>query len=155
MGLTLLYYIEQQYFSPTSKHPINFDLMVICQFDYMMDLSKWNAIVEAQWSPHDLLIGDVRDKAQKPREFANGNGAYFNEYQDYMHLYLGSEALALSTTLIPKILQEARSNREARTIYWENNLGHDLTCLAYMSPKTVLHWVPLTRQQQFWSTWKT
>jgi hypothetical protein len=149
MGQTALYYIEQHHSKKGSK--LTIDFLVLCQSEWMVNISKWLGLVQVQSSPHDMVIGDVRDKAQPPRDFPVGIDSYFNEYQDYMHLYLGSDCLALSTTLVPKILEQARSNQEARKTYWENNLGHDLTCLAYMSPKTVLHWIPITQSQRFWT----
>lgn len=150
MGQSILYYLQQNYSKKGSKKP-TMDFVVICQSDWIVNTSKWLNLVEAQSSPHDLVIGDVRDKAQLPREFPVSADPFFHQFHD-LHLYLGSSCLALSTTLVPKILEQASSNQEARDKYFENNLGHDLACLASMSPKpTVLHWIPITQTQQFWN----
>jgi hypothetical protein len=78
----------------------------------------------------------------------------------------------LSTGLVPGILHQARVSLEVpRTTqilatdrtkkrdvkiynprsYFMDNLGHDLTTLAYLIPRKALHWLPVPRDVNLWS----
>lgn len=145
MVTSALYYMEQR----LTNYESRFDLVVLIQADFMIDVGKWLQVQASQSSPHALMIGDVRDKFQEPREFPHGNESHWFLQHENIHLYLGSECLALSTGLIPGIVEQARNNPEPRKNF-EGNLGHDLTTLAYYIPKTILHWVPINKSLRFW-----
>jgi hypothetical protein len=150
---TALYYVQEHLIASSSSKKnatASLDFVLFCQVDWMVDLSKWFPLVQAQQSsPHDLLIGDLRDKTQKPREFPVGNESHWYYHYENVHLYLGSECLAISTKLLPGILDQSRNNPDARAML-EGNLGHDIACLAYFIPRTLLHWVPIVKSHRFW-----
>lgn len=145
MVTSALYLIEQR----LTNYESRFDLVVLIQADFMIDVGKWLQVQASQSSPHALMIGDVRDKFQEPREFPHGNESHWYFQHENIHLYLGSDCLALSTGLIPGIVEQARNNPEPRRNF-EGNLGHDLTTLAYYIPKTILHWIPINKSLRFW-----
>ena len=175
MGQTVLYYLQSRYPSDIERL---FDMIIFCQVGSLISISKWNYIQAMQSTFHtNLLVGDLRDKQQKPREFPppKRNETYFYLEQEDIHLYLGSDdCFALSTNLVKGILSqaalssgltkdqpyipllEAKNGKRVHNprAYFEGNLGHDMTTFAYMIPNTILHWLPVPKNLQFWSKLK-
>jgi hypothetical protein len=147
---TALYWIHRQ----NLVAPFDY-ILVLTNSSLFIQLDAWKTIgIHIQPSRHHAtLLGEVRDKHQIPREFrSRGLESYWWQEHDNIHLYLASDCFALGSRLIPQILEQAVSNTEAREVYWENNVGHDITALAYMIPKTALHWVPITNSLRFWKS---
>lgn len=142
-----------------------FDLILFCQASHMVNISQWVDMIARPLSkssvlqhPHHLLVGDVRDKAQRPREFKSyqeRTGSrhteeyFFNDQHENIHLYLGGECFALSSTLLPILATQA--NNPKNKLGMENHLGHDLSYLAYKANRTIIHWVPISRSHVFWN----
>ena len=154
MGTTILYWIDQQL--PNYRERL--DCTILMQYHTMLNWTQWKTMVQAQIDPMQthpahLVVGEVRDKYQEPREFPTSRGhveAFWYQEFDNIHLYLGSDCITLSTSLIAGLVEQAQTNEEARTKYLEGNLGHDLTMWAYLIPKTILQWIPITKSQRFW-----
>ena len=153
MAQTVLYYLSQQ----GMVESLGIDYILMIQSTITLDFHRFRRIMHAQLVPpvatHHILMGQLRDKAEPPYEFRSSydirNESFFSKNYDSIHLYLGSDCFLLSSNLIPGIIQQARSP-DAR-VYMEQHLGHDLSTLAYMIPETALHWIPILRDQEFWS----
>jgi hypothetical protein len=124
MGQAVLGYIQE------NLGVEHYELVILCQAYYMFDVSQWyrNVVSTAQISltqryRHHLLIGDVRDKEQHPLEinYMCPNRNFFVDEHETIQLYLGSQCLALSSNLIPLILETARDT--SITHCYANNLG--------------------------------
>jgi hypothetical protein len=172
IGQTALHYIQSR-FNGTLES--SFDMVLFCQDDYMLSIDKWNiAQSEQTIFNRNLLVGDVRDRDQWPTEFGPREAEhYFYHAQENIHLYLGSDAcFALSTGLVPGIVNQAIVSLDFPTTkqilatdrtrkrdvkvynpryYFMDNLGHDLTTLAYLIPRKALHWLPVPRDVTLWS----
>ena len=92
--------------------------ILFCHADWMVDVHTWIDLVQAQYTP-------------RPREFAYKNESCFYHQYENIHLYLGSECVALSGNLVAPLLEQARdSDRMPETRrYFEGQLGHDLSNL--------------------------
>ena len=184
IGQTILYAINRT----ISKDTID-GMLLICQANYLIHATQWFQIETSIFaggrdtsnsgssSPHSaqsIVLGDLRDKQQIPREFAAKNESYWYWEFENIHMYLGSEVLGFSMSLVSGMLEQARvgikggtvpvitsgggdeQSRQKRNSYprrWlEGNLGHDLSVFAYyVGAKTVLHWIPIRKSQRFWN----
>jgi len=149
LGLSTLAYLHEK----VSNYADDLDYVLLVQArTTFLDVSKWNQLAKAQPAHHHLVVmGQMRDKFQNLNEF----GPYKHEHywykeNDNIHLYLGSDMIGLGSSLVGKILLQATANETLRAEYMEGNLGHDVTTLAYLGPKAILHWIPVTKSMQFW-----
>jgi hypothetical protein len=139
-------------------------MVLFCQSSYIPSFSKWKGLQESQSVfPRNLLVGDLRDKDETPREFVRRS--YEPVVSHDIHLYLGSDTcFALSANLVSGIVDEAYKSSKNITIeakrggkkyyiqdYLENNLGHDITTFAHFIPNTALHWIPVTKNFKLWT----
>lgn len=150
LGTTLLYYLHQK----LPNYSERLELVVLIQSRHWLILSQFQQVVHTQSSGHTFVVGEMRDKYQAPREFPQQHEDFWYHEFDNVHLYLGSECLGFGSSLVAGIVEQAQTNTEARSKYWENNLGHDLSVLAYFVPKAILHWVPVTKSLRFWESYK-
>jgi hypothetical protein len=151
LGLSTLTYIIEH----VSNYSTQLDYILLVQAKTsFLNVNKWTRLAEAQPAQHHaVVLGDVRDKHQRPAEFVPyKREAFWHKQHDNTHLYLGSDVIGLGTNLVGRIVEQAGTNETLRANYTEGKLGHDLTMLGYLVPKSVLHWVPVTKSMQFWET---
>lgn len=143
----------------------SFAFILFCKASHMVNLPQWFETIARPLSessvsrrPHHLLIGDVRDKAQQPREFPSyrgragtkhGEEIFFHDEHENIHLYLGGDCFAISSTLLPVIASQEGNPENKGWI--ENHMGHDFSYLAYKANRTILHWVPITKSFAVWN----
>ncbi|CAJ1935000.1 unnamed protein product [Cylindrotheca closterium] len=175
MGQTVLFHLQNIL---ESKLETSFDMVVFCNAQTVLSVEQWNRVQYQQTRSHrNLIVGDIRDKDQLPVEFGTErrNETYFFLEQENIHVYPGSDnaCFAVSTNLVDNMLRHANesfglskgvkviredSSRKRKfkifnpRAYFVQNLGYDLTTLAYMTPFTVLHWVPISKGQAPWYT---
>jgi hypothetical protein len=161
LGLSTLYFIQEQ---PQSGPDYDsFDLIIFCKASHIVNVQQWqdSIVSTAQYSVgknqhKHLLIGDVRDKGRKRREFEKDRcpdplGLFKPDKSlapHWIQLYLGSECFAFSSSLIPLWLEKARDPEIERCT--EGQMGHDLTYLSYTTNAT-LHWMRVPNSLKFWS----
>jgi hypothetical protein len=155
MGQTVLYAIDRFI---VAKDKVD-GMLLLCQYDYMVNIRQWlkleTSIFATSSYEHSIVLGDLRDKAQVPREFPLKNESYWYHEFENIHVYLGSECLGFSISLLPGMLEQARlqepqSSSSSARRWFEGNLGHDLSVLAYFVPNTIVHWIPIRKSQVFW-----
>jgi hypothetical protein len=161
VGLSTLFYIQEK-FQGNSRDD-RYDLILFAKASRMVNIEQWekNIVSTAQYSVRNerqvnLLIGDVRDKGKKMREYTSGIcdnplGAfkYHKHYSPHqMQLYLGSDCFAISSSVVSLWLEQARNPHVGRCM--EGHLGHDLTYLSHFSGAN-LHWMRVPKSLQFWT----
>jgi Galactosyltransferase len=176
MGQTVLYYISETWLkrqdTTTQNQQVHLDFILFCQFKFQVHLKDWfqniaNPTIiptmydghhgDDQGVGHRMFIGEFRDKDQTPREFGSyrqkgpNDTHFFHDNYENILLYMGSEVLAISSELVPVILDRARDTDETSRLGIARNLGHDLTYFASKADQTIIHWISITKSVRFWS----
>jgi hypothetical protein len=141
-----------------------FDVVILCKSSSMLNASLWtnDFLSTAQYSlkgnhEQHLLIGDLRERntAKSKQEFTSEKDPiirkFFQERYAGIHLYLGSDCFAFSTSLIPVILKSVYDPQVKLSLKGPGHLGHDLVYLAYAADQIKLHWMAVPNAMQFWS----
>mmetsp|Transcript_17512 Transcript_17512/g.43030 ORF Transcript_17512/g.43030 Transcript_17512/m.43030 type:complete len:827 (+) Transcript_17512:131-2611(+) len=173
MGQTVLFHLQTVF---QSKLETSFDMVVFCNAQTVLSVEQWNRVQYQQTRVNrNLIVGDIRDKDQLPVEFGTKrrNETYFYLEQENIHVYPGSDnaCFAVSTNLVENMLHHANESfglsKDVKVIredssrkrkfkifnpraYFVQNLGYDLSTLAYMTPFTILHWIPISKGQAPW-----
>ena len=163
---TLLFYVTK-HLSMNIRNSIEF--VMICEGKKVrfLDLKGWYDIRDTQLSPpgidynrdaSTIMIGELRDKAQRPIEFPlapkDNNETYFYLNYDSIHLYLAKECYMLSMPVVNGVVKqvlEYNQNPEEKRRYIEGtHHGHDIATFAFFIPRIAMQLISLTKSQHFW-----